>query len=145
DQSEQERIKQLSSAEFLQTLHLYLEIFPNTLISLLRNAIALIQLEDEPAWGGNARRALGLGVPVVGFELPSLDEAVGSAGYLVPQGDERSLSAALITLVVEEEVLHSLRRNALQQAMRWEQRIFRKGLLRLYQQAVSRIGERIHE
>ncbi|PWH19634.1 MAG: hypothetical protein DDG59_02540 [Anaerolineae bacterium] len=134
---ERKRIAAHSSAEFLQTLCLYAEISPAQLHSILKGSLALIQLEDEPPWGGLARRAMAQGVPVIGFERETLDEAVGSAGYLVPPADERALSAAMMTLVVEEEVLTSLQEKARLQATRWKVEAFRQGLLRHYQQAVN--------
>ncbi len=131
---EYKKIEARSSTEFLQSLRLYTKVTPTQWMALLRGAIALIQLEEEPLWGGVARRAIGQGVPVVGFESPSLDDAVGQAAYLVPEGDQRTLAAALMTLVVEEEVLQNLQRKAQQQARRGSRDIFRAGLLRLYQQ-----------
>lgn len=150
DFEEKERIEAHSSPEFLQTLQLYVDVTPPQGLALLREATAVIQLEDEPLWGGMASRAIGQGVPVVGFEIPSLDNAIGEAGYLVPEGDERTLSAALMTLIVEEEVLQNLRAKAQQQARRWAQELFREGLLRLYRQAglrksSSTNGERTNE
>ncbi|RCK74185.1 MAG: hypothetical protein ANABAC_2387 [Anaerolineae bacterium] len=133
---EQEQIETHSTAEFLQTLHLFADVTPARLLSLLKSALALVQLEGEPLWGGLARRALAYGVPVVGFELPSLGEAVGPAGYLVPPNDLRALSAAMMTLVVEEEVLSSLQTQARLQARGWERASFRRGMLRLYHQTV---------
>ena len=138
DRHEQEQIESRSAAEFLQTLRLSADVTPAQLLSLLKNALALVQLEGEPLWGGIARRALSYGVPVVGFELPSLGEAVGPAGYLVPPGDRRALSAALMTLVVEEEVLLGLQAKARLQAKRWQREAFRAGMLRLYRQTVAR-------
>lgn len=138
ERREQQHIESRSTAEFLQTLRLYAGVNPAQLLSLLKNALAMVQLNGEPLWGGIARRALASGVPVVGFELPSLGEAVGPAGYLVPPGDRRALSAALMTLVVEEEVLSALRAKARLQAQRWERANFRRGMLLAYRQAAMR-------
>lgn len=136
DRHEQEQIETGSTAEFLQTLCLYAGVTPAQLLSLLKNALALVQLNGEPLWGGIARRALAYGVPVVGFDLPSLGEAVGPAGYLVSPGDQRALSAALMTLAVEDEVLSGLQAKAHLQAQRWERENFRRGMLLAYRQAV---------
>ncbi len=143
DRVEHERITEHSSEEFLQTLHLFVDATPPFLIALLKEAIALIQLEAEAAWGGMARRALSLGVPVLGFELDSIGESVGAGGYLVPEGDARGLSAAMITVVVEEEVLMALRENARLQAAAWNRAAYRKGLLRFYREAVQRKSTRV--
>lgn len=140
DRREQEQIESRSAAEFLQTLRLYAGVNPAQLLSLLKNALALVQLKGEPLWGSIARRALACGVPVVGFELPSLGKAVGPAGYLVPPGDRRALSAALITLVVEEEVLSGLQEKARLQAQKWERENFRRGMLLAYRQAAMRLA-----
>lgn len=137
DQSEQKQIKAHSSPEFFQTLQLYCDISPSYWVKLLKEAIALIQLVEEPIWGGTAWRAMVLGVPVVGFELSLLSEAIGPAGYLVPEEDGRALSAALMTLVVEEEVLKDLRAKASYQGQRWGKGNLRRGMLRLYRQVVE--------
>jgi len=136
DHHEQEQIETRSATEFLQTLRLYAGVSPAQWISLLKNALALVQLDGEPLWGGLARRALAYGVPVVGFEHPSLGEAVGPAGYLVPSDDQRALSAALMTLVAEEEVLSGLRAKARIRAKNWQRENFRRGMLRLYRQVI---------
>ncbi|MCS6906779.1 MAG: hypothetical protein RML93_02720 [Anaerolineales bacterium] len=138
NQAELEKIQAHSTPEFLATLRLFVNVTPPIFLSLLESAIALIQLQAEPPWGGTAVRAISLGIPVVGFELPSLGEAVGPAGYLVPEGDERALLAAMLTVVVEEEVLTSLRLKARREACRRDMGIFRTGLLRLYRQALAR-------
>lgn len=137
NRAEQQQIEESSTAEFLQSLRLYAEIPPPQCLRLLSEAVALIQLEDEPLWGGTARRAMLDGVPVVGFELASLAEVVGSAAYLVPVGAERTLSAALITLIVEEEVLNSLRHRARLQGQRWNHETFRRGMLRFYRHVLE--------
>ncbi len=135
--AEEKRIKEHCSSEFYQTLKLYAEISPPTLVSLLKNATAFVQLEAEPPWGGTGQRAIRQGIPVIGFELPSLGDAIGAAGYLVPPEDERALSAALITVVVEEDVLQALRMQAIEQGRAWQRPAYRHWLTQLYRRAMA--------
>ncbi|GAB4469863.1 MAG: hypothetical protein Kow0088_02260 [Anaerolineales bacterium] len=137
-EAEQKSIEKNSTPEFLQTLRLYAGIDPPQLMRLLADALAVIQLQDEPVWGGVTQRAMRCGVPVVGFELPSLDKIVGDAGYLVPEGDSRLLSAALLTIAVEEDVLRNLQSKARIRGRRWDREMFRKGMLQVYHRVVER-------
>ena len=87
------------------------------------------------AWGGAVRLALAHGKPVIGFETPAFDAMVGPAAYLVKSGDAeslRALSAALITVSIEEEVTEALAAAAQQRASKWDMTAFAMELEQVY-------------
>lgn len=101
---------------------------------MLEHTQALIQLFPEPYWGGFARRALLLGIPIIGFEYPSLVQIVRDAGYLVEIHSERLLSAAIITLIVEEEIYHALRNKAALRQSKSNNATFSSQIEKIYQE-----------
>jgi hypothetical protein len=87
------------------------------------------------AWGGTVRLALAHGKPVIGFETPAFDAMVGPAAYLVKSGNSdslRALSAALITISVEEEAADALATAAQQRVSNWDKTAFAMELERTY-------------
>jgi len=62
------------------------------------------------------RWALASGLPVAAPSTPVADSVLGPAGFLVPNGDSRSLGAACLTLLVEDGVAESLRERGLERA-----------------------------
>ncbi len=88
-------------------------------------------------WGSPVRHALACGRPVVAAENRLLEAMVGPAAYLAPAGDERALGAAVITVVVEQEVSERLSEGAKQRAATWDQKAFSQALLTAYQSICS--------
>jgi hypothetical protein len=87
------------------------------------------------AWGGAVRLALGHGKPVIGFETPAFDAMVGPAAYLVKRDNSdplRALSAALITISIEEEAAEALATAAQQRVSNWDMTAFAMALERVY-------------
>jgi glycosyltransferase involved in cell wall biosynthesis len=62
------------------------------------------------------RWALASGLPVAAASTPITDSVLGPAGFLVPDGNSRSLGAACLTMLVEDEVAGSLRARGLERA-----------------------------
>jgi len=62
------------------------------------------------------RWALASGLPVAAPSTPITDSVLGPAGFLVADGDSRSLGAACLTMLVEDEVAGSLRERGLERA-----------------------------
>ena len=62
------------------------------------------------------RWALASGLPVAAPSTPITDSVLGPAGFLVPDGNSRSLGAACLTTLVEDEVAGSLRARGLERA-----------------------------
>ena len=86
---------------------------------IYRRCAALFNPVPEPPWGGSLRRALVMGKPSVAVQETWTADMVGPAAYLVPPDDTRKTGAALITLIVEEEVSNELAGAALKQAESW--------------------------
>lgn len=107
---------------------------PIEVISLIQHAYAFIQLTPEPYWGGFARQALLAGIPLIGFETPSLSQMVQSAGYLVESNADRLLSAAMITLTVEEEVYQALKNKAELRKALYQNSAFSAQIEQIYQE-----------
>ena len=93
------------------------------LIGLYRECSALFLPVVDSLWQGAIPLAMACGKPIVALETPWSDALIGPAGYLLPgseQGAEsRTLGAALITVVVEENVAEQLSLVARQRAAAW--------------------------
>jgi glycosyltransferase involved in cell wall biosynthesis len=91
--------------------------------ALYRGATVFVYPSRYEGLGLPPLEAMACGVPVVASSAASLPEIVGTAGYLIPPDDTRSLGAALLTCVVEPTVADDLRARGLAQAKKfsWEQ------------------------
>jgi hypothetical protein len=69
---------------------------------------------------------------VVGIEERATAALLGPAGYLIPQDDLRRLGAAVITVIVEEQVAESLSQAAIQRASNWQKQAFVNRLAQVY-------------
>lgn len=105
---------------------------PAELHALIRGCTALIHPEPPAAWGSSLRQALANGKAVVALQEPLTEAMAGSAAYLVPVEDTRSLGAAIITVVVEESVRATLEQQAAQKSARWTADAFEAALERVY-------------
>jgi hypothetical protein len=108
------------------------ELPPSQLASIYRECSALIHLAGEPGWGGPMRQAMAAGVPVVGLDLAVNDALAGPAAYLTQPDDKRALGAALITVVVEENLAQSLVIAGAQQVESWRMADFPHRLGEVY-------------
>ena len=109
------------------------------LVRLYEGCTALFHPAPVSPWGGAVRRALACGKPVVAAEGALASALVGPAAYLAPMDDPRALAAALITVVVEEEVAENLSKAACQRASAWKIESFGERLGVLY----ARLGSRV--
>lgn len=117
--------------------HIYLlpSLSPAALAEIYRRCAALIHTAEEPAWGGPVRHALACGKPVVAENHPRCEALVGSAAYLTAANDGRSLGAALITVVLDENLAAQLSMAAHKKATLWDKRRFTEELQKIYRQA----------
>jgi glycosyltransferase involved in cell wall biosynthesis len=90
--------------------------------ALYRGATVFVYPSRYEGFGLPPLEAMACGAPVVAGTGGSLLEVVGSAGYLIPPDDTRSIGAALLTVVVEPQVHTDLRARGLAQAQTfsWE-------------------------
>jgi glycosyltransferase involved in cell wall biosynthesis len=92
---------------------------PVQLAALYYGCSALVNPGSVSPWGDPMRHALACAKPVVAAVNPMSDALVGRAGYLVPAKDLRALGAALITVIVEDELAERLSTEAQQRARSW--------------------------
>ena len=82
--------------------------------------------------------AMACGVPVVTTSAGALKEVVGDAAYLISEPvDARELGAAIISVIVDENLASDLRQRGLIQSSKfsWEQTAI--GTLEIYRKAMS--------
>lgn len=94
-------------------------------------------------WENPLRAGLVLGKPVVAMDSPLAGLLCGPAAYLVDGENARTLSAALITVVVEDSLRDSLEQAARRRAGQWQ--LGQRGLEfgeRLLETYRSAVGER---
>ena len=114
-------------------------VSPPALGTIYRRSAALFHPLMDPPWGGPARLALASDTPVVSFEGEPMSALVGPAAYLVPQGDVRMLGAALITVLVEEDVAQKLAQEGRQRVAAWSLPAFAAGLAQAYQDILNKV------
>ena len=106
--------------------------------SVYRGAAGLLHLGPVSAWGGPVRYALACGKPVIAEQDALAEALVGPAGYLFSEQDARKMGAALLTVVVNEDVANNLRKAALAQAAGWHMETFQERLKEAYRQVMSK-------
>lgn len=100
--------------------------------SLYRGAAAVLCVGEISPWANPLRYALACQRPVIGFETPLTGGMAGTAGYLVTNGDTRALGAAILTVLVNEDVAGKMQQAAGKIAAAWEMEQFGAALYRLY-------------
>jgi len=86
----------------LDTVQLLESLRWDQLPALYRGATVFLHL-GFTANGQELRWALATGTPVAGVKTPAAAAILGEAGYLVGDGDARTLGAACLTLLVERD------------------------------------------
>lgn len=124
----QAQLPALGLQDYVHSLH----TSPAELGSLVQHCTAFIHPEPPPAWGSSLRQALAHGKAVVALQEPLTEALAGSAAYLAPAHDPRSLGAAMITVVVEEGLRSTLQQQAAQKSASWSAGAFESELSRLY-------------
>jgi glycosyltransferase involved in cell wall biosynthesis len=94
--------------------------------ALYTGCSALFHPAPPSTWGDPVRQALACGKPIVASANPWSEALVGSAGYLAggksitPEEAARQLGAALITVIVEEQMAAELAQAAAHCAQAWQ-------------------------
>ncbi len=89
------------------------------LAGLYRRAAVVVHLGPALPWGDPVAAALAAGQALVAVDEPFTAARCGPAAYLVPPDNPRTLGAALLTLIVEENANGQLREAARKQAQGW--------------------------
>ena len=100
--------------------------------ALLAGAGAVLRLGPLSAWGDPLLHALAAGRPLASEEAWGVDARVGPAAYLAPSGDWRTLGAAVLTLLVEENVAEQVSQAARIRAAGWGSLSFSDQLREVY-------------
>ena len=119
------------------TLRILPQVQPGEIPALVRGCSAVFQPAPLAAWGGAARLALVYGKPLVAAENALTAALTGPAAYLAPERDSRALGAALLTVIVEEQLAHALGEAGRQRAAGWDSRSFSGALFAAYQTVLS--------
>jgi glycosyltransferase involved in cell wall biosynthesis len=129
----------LDQSNFADTVQIMPSTTAEMIAHLYQGCTALFHPAPLSPWGGAVRRALACGKPVAAAEGDLTSTLVGPAAYLAPIDDPRALGAALITVVVEEEVAEYLSKAACQRASEWKLESFGERLGVLYEGLRSRV------
>ena len=92
---------------------------PVQLAALYFGCSVLFQPGPVSPWGDPLQHALACGKPVVAAASPWSEARLGDAGYLVNSGDLRALGAALISVIVEEDLAEELAKRARRRSETW--------------------------
>jgi len=113
----------------------------NEIARLYKTCQVVVAPGSTPVWGGALRLGIACGKPVVALETKIADEIAGPAAYLVPGGtfDQycRAVSAALISILVEEQVSETLSESALLRSRSWHGDLFQEQLGKFYGDLLS--------
>lgn len=121
-----------------ETVRALPDVSVETLPAIYRGCSAFFHPAPFSPWGDPVRNALACGKPVVAAESRLADAIVGPAAYLAPSDDPRALGAALLTVIVEEEVAGELAQNARQRSGAWRSAAFSHALDEVYRRILSR-------
>jgi glycosyltransferase involved in cell wall biosynthesis len=130
------RASQLGLSE---TILILPAIAPVYLPLIYQSCTALFHPTLPVAWGDPFRYALACGKPAVGITSVNVAAVVGPAAYLVPAGDMRAMGAALVSVVVDEDLAGQLSERAHQRALSWTGDDFIKGLVEIYRRIANSI------
>lgn len=109
-----------------------------TRAAAFQQAQVVLLVSQVRPWSDALLHALACGRPIAGVETPWSDARVGPAGYLTPASDPRALGAAVLTLIVEEEMAERLGNAASQRANRWQGLAFHQKLGEVYAEVPAR-------
>jgi glycosyltransferase involved in cell wall biosynthesis len=115
-------------------VHILPRVHPAHIAAIYQSAAGLAHPAPPSLWGGPMRLALACGLPLAAQLHPATEAMVGDAAYLVEAGDLRGFGAAMITIVVHDQVRGDLQQAAKKISARWEASAYQSELLKLYQE-----------
>jgi glycosyltransferase involved in cell wall biosynthesis len=87
---------------------------------LLGKSSVFVAPSYEEGWGISVAEALATSLPVVGYGLPVLDELFPSAYLAVPGGDVKALAGAVVRVLNDQTLAHSLAERGLAAVKRFD-------------------------
>ncbi len=146
DEPGRRRLAELEPAYRFEPAVQALPALPLALLAeVYRRSSALFHPASIAPWGNSLRLAMVCGKSIVALENPLSDALVRSAAYLAPPGVSprdtcRALGAALVTVIVEEDVAASLAEESKKRSDAWKASgaLFRDGLSAVYRQIFER-------
>lgn len=94
--------------DFADSLLVLPGVTPVMLPRLYQLSVAVFHPSQASPWCGSVRLALASGKPLVAVEESLTAAIAGPAAYLVRGDDARTFGAALVTVLVEQEIADSL-------------------------------------
>jgi glycosyltransferase involved in cell wall biosynthesis len=89
-------------------------------MALLFSKASVFLAADVLPWGQPLRWAMAAGLPIASVQNAEVERVVGDAAYLVQDNDARSLGAACLTLLVEEQMAVSLKEKGIKRATAYQ-------------------------
>jgi glycosyltransferase involved in cell wall biosynthesis len=120
------------SVKVLPPLH------PGAVPALVQGSAAVFHPGPLPPWGSIARLALAYGKPLTASESPLADALAGPAAYLVRETNPRLLGAALISVILEQELAQRLAQSGRERAARWDTARFSETIFETYRAVTAR-------
>jgi glycosyltransferase involved in cell wall biosynthesis len=121
--------EQLNFADILNVLP---GVTPAELPGIYRLSTAVFHPAPLSPWCGPIRLAMASGKPLVALEDNLTAAITGPAAYLAGQNDARALGAALVTVIVEQEIAERLSTAAMLRAQHWFSEDFGSQMFDLY-------------
>ena len=121
------------------SVHILPEIPLAKLAETYRRSRALFHPAAISPWGDPLQLALACAKPVVALESSWADARLGPAAYLAPPKG-RALGAALVTILVEDEIAQALSEEAKKRSAAWKtvEEKFQYDLSEVYKNVISR-------
>lgn len=101
--------------------------------ALFQHCAAVLSIGPVHPWGDALLHALACARPVIAEETPPVNARVGPAAYLASPGDPRGLGAALITVLIDQEVSDQLCQAARTRTDGWDRTAIARRLSEQYQ------------
>jgi glycosyltransferase involved in cell wall biosynthesis len=133
DETGQQQVNNLlPEYDLEETVRMLPALSPQELARLYQGSSGLFHPAQICLWEGPVRQALASGRPVVAAKTNLAEALVGPAAYLIDEQNTRAMGAALITIVVEENVAESLSQAARERTLNWDPALFQEQLMLIY-------------
>ena len=123
--------------EMRPTVHVDSPRTVEEIASLYRRAAVVYQPFNSPAWCSPLQLALACGRPVVTWDTPRNAILAGPAAFLVAPEDVRHQGAAILSVIVEEDLAARLSQAAQRQSSVWNGQSTMEDLLAIYRAAIG--------